>query len=206
MRNILYKAQELLQNHYKKAIVGILICLMVIGTAIYLNIPNIKTLMTYNEILTASGVEEVSATQEQDLFEQSNNTSSESLVDAEEYKGKQAEIENMEKRIDAIDNFLTVTLTDCASNFMDAYTKYSSTQNPANLETLQSLMTEEYSKEFGNADVTEGNYLAYTMWFADLDKDVVSVYVETRAGNSFILQYTESDNKGWLLCGIEQVK
>lgn len=206
MRNILYKAQELLQNHYKKAIVGILICLMVIGTAIYLNIPNIKTLMTYNEILTASGVEEVSATQEQDLFEQSNNTSSESLVDAEEYEEKQAEIENMEKRIDAIDNFLTVTLTDCASNFMDAYTKYSSTQNPANLETLQSFMTEEYSKEFGNADVTEGNYLAYTMWFADLDKDVVSVYVETRAGNSFILQYTESDNKGWLLCGIEQVK
>lgn len=206
MRNILYKAQELLQNHYKKAIVGILICLMVIGTAIYLNIPNIKTLMTYNEILVASGVEEVSATQEQDLFEQSNNTSSESLVDAEEYEEKQAEIENMEKRIDAIDNFLTVTLTDCASNFMDAYTKYSSTQNPANLETLQSFMTEEYSKEFGNADVTEGNYLAYTMWFADLDKDVVSVYVETRAGNSFILQYTESDNKGWLLCGIEQVK
>lgn len=206
MSNILYKTKELLQNHYKKVIIGIIICLMVIGTAIYLIIPNIKTLITYNEILTASGVEEVTGTQEQDLFEQSNNTNSESLVNAEEYKEKQAEIEAMEKRIDAIDNFLTVTLTDCASNFMDAYTKYSSTQNPANLEKLQSFMTEEYSKEFGNADVTEGNYLAYTMWFADLDKDVVSVYVETRAGNAFILQYIDSNIKGWLVCGMEQVK
>lgn len=202
------KLQNYLYENYNKVVILVLVCIMTLGTAIYLTFPKARALLTYNEIISAAGGTEAVEKQNRsadDLFYANTEDNTTNIVDTDEYKEKEIQIQWMENRITQLENKMTFNITTNVTDFFDAYTAYSQIPNPANLEKLKEYMTDEYYNEFKTQNVSEGVYLLDNIWYANLDKDTVSVCTQIKEGKYILFDYINDEQKGWQINGMTEL-
>lgn len=204
------KLQNYLYENYNKVVILVLVCIMTLGTAIYLTFPKARALLTYNEIISAAGGTEAVEKQNKsadDLFDTSSNTgdNTANIVDTDEYKEKEFQIQWMQNRIAQLDNKVTFIICTNVTDFFSAYEAYSQIPNPANLEKIKAYMTDEYYNEFKTQKTKEGVYLLDSIWYADLDKKTVAVCTQLKDGRYILFDYVNDEQKGWQINGMTEL-
>lgn len=212
---MLYKIKIFLTNHIKGVMLFALVCVMTFCTAIYMIVPLVQSLNTYNQIIDDVGGEEkiaelTSQSEDNDLFskaEISQNTAPTIYADTDEYKEKQSEIDFKAERYRELKSDLMLTINKNITDFFIAYTEYSQLQTSTNLKKLKQYVTDDfYENHLKCASVKKDIYQLNYVRFADFDKDPILAFVEIKnSDKKYILSYVEQENKGWVISNIQSV-
>lgn len=211
---MLYKAELFFTNHIKGVILFALACIMTICTAIYLSVPCIQSMNTYNQIIEDVGGEEnikKSSVQSEgdDVFskaENSQNTDAITYADTDEYKEKQEKIDKKAERYRELKSDLMLTINKNISDFFIAFTEYSQLQTSTNLEKLKQYVTDDfYENQLKSLSVKKDVYQLSYVRFADFDKEPILAFVEMKnTCKRYILSYVKEDNE-WVISNIQIV-